>query len=77
MTHHFDVIIERDEEGYFIASVPSLPGCHTQANRSMYSCSASVKRSSFAWKLKARCLSRVFDSSLAQQYCAAARKRAF
>ncbi len=31
MTHHFDVIIERDEEGYFIASVPSLPGCHTQA----------------------------------------------
>ncbi|MGH8569767.1 MAG: type II toxin-antitoxin system HicB family antitoxin [Gammaproteobacteria bacterium] len=31
MTHQFDVIIERDEEGYFIASVPSLPGCHTQA----------------------------------------------
>lgn len=31
MEHQFDVIIERDEEGYFIASVPSLPGCHTQA----------------------------------------------
>jgi len=31
MTLQFDVIIERDEEGYFIASVPSLPGCHTQA----------------------------------------------
>jgi len=31
MTHQFDVIIERDEKGYFIASVPSLPGCHTQA----------------------------------------------
>ena len=31
MAHQFDVIIERDEEGYFIASVPSLPGCHTQA----------------------------------------------
>jgi predicted RNase H-like HicB family nuclease len=27
----FDVIIERDEGGYFIASVPSLPGCHMQA----------------------------------------------
>ena len=27
----FDVIIERDEEGFFIASVPSLKGCHTQA----------------------------------------------
>ena len=27
----YDVIIERDEDGYFIASVPSLKGCHTQA----------------------------------------------
>jgi predicted RNase H-like HicB family nuclease len=31
MTHHFDVVVERDSEGYFVASVPSLPGCHTQA----------------------------------------------
>lgn len=28
---HFKVIIERDEDGYFVASVPALPGCHTQA----------------------------------------------
>jgi predicted RNase H-like HicB family nuclease len=27
----FDVVIERDEEGYYIASVPQIPGCHTQA----------------------------------------------
>ena len=27
----FNVIIERDAEGYLVASVPSLPGCHTQA----------------------------------------------
>lgn len=27
----FDVIIERDAEGYYVASVPSLTGCHTQA----------------------------------------------
>lgn len=27
----FAVIIEKDEEGYFIASVPGLRGCHTQA----------------------------------------------
>ena len=27
----FRVIIERDDEGMFIASVPVLPGCHTQA----------------------------------------------
>jgi predicted RNase H-like HicB family nuclease len=26
----FDVIIERDEEGLYIGSVPQLPGCHTQ-----------------------------------------------
>ena len=27
----FKVIIERDEDGYLVASVPALPGCHTQA----------------------------------------------
>ena len=27
----FDVVIERDTEGYYVASVPQLPGCHTQA----------------------------------------------
>jgi len=28
---NFDVIVEKDEEGYYITSVPALPGCHTQA----------------------------------------------
>lgn len=27
----FDVVIEEDEEGWLVASVPALPGCHTQA----------------------------------------------
>ena len=27
----FSVIVERDEDGYYVASVPALPGCHTQA----------------------------------------------
>ena len=27
----FEVIIKTDQEGYFVASVPSLSGCHTQA----------------------------------------------
>ena len=31
MPRQFDVVIERDEEGYYVASVPQLPGCHTQA----------------------------------------------
>ena len=26
----FRAIIERDEDGVFVASVPALPGCHTQ-----------------------------------------------
>jgi predicted RNase H-like HicB family nuclease len=31
MSREFSVIIERDEEGCYIGSVPALPGCHTQA----------------------------------------------
>ena len=31
MARGFDVVIERDEEGFYIASVPELQGCHTQA----------------------------------------------
>jgi predicted RNase H-like HicB family nuclease len=27
----FNVVIERDADGYFVASVPGLQGCHTQA----------------------------------------------
>jgi predicted RNase H-like HicB family nuclease len=31
MARQFDVVVERDADGYFVASVPALPGCHTQA----------------------------------------------
>ena len=31
MVREFSVVIERDEDGYFVASVPALRGCHTQA----------------------------------------------
>ena len=31
MTREFNVIIERDEDDFFVASVPELQGCHTQA----------------------------------------------
>ena len=27
----FDVAVEKDSEGYFVATVPALHGCHTQA----------------------------------------------
>lgn len=31
MRREFNVIIERDADGYLVASVPTLAGCHTQA----------------------------------------------
>jgi len=31
VTRQFDVVIERDAEGHYIASVPQIPACHTQA----------------------------------------------
>ncbi len=31
MTREFNVVIEKDAAGYFVASVPALRGCHTQA----------------------------------------------
>ena len=34
MAKEYTVIIERDQEGYLVGSVPAIKGCHTQA-RSM------------------------------------------
>ena len=31
MVQEFNVVIERDADGYLVGSVPSLRGCHTQA----------------------------------------------
>ena len=29
--YEFNVVIERDRDGFFVASVPALRGCHSQA----------------------------------------------
>ncbi|MEK7526429.1 MAG: type II toxin-antitoxin system HicB family antitoxin [Patescibacteria group bacterium] len=29
---NYKVLVEQDEDGVFVAQVPSLPGCHTQAD---------------------------------------------
>lgn len=34
MARQFTVVVERDDEGHLVSSVPALKGCHTQA-RSM------------------------------------------
>lgn len=31
MKRKFKVVVEKDADGYFVASVPELQGCHTQA----------------------------------------------
>ncbi len=31
MDREFNVVVERDSEGFYVASVPTLHGCHTQA----------------------------------------------
>ena len=31
MKREFSVVIEKDEDGYYVGSVPELKGCHTQA----------------------------------------------
>ena len=31
MSAEYTVVIEKGEDGYYVGSVPALPGCHTQA----------------------------------------------
>jgi len=31
MRKKFSVVVERDRDGYYVASIPELKGCHTQA----------------------------------------------
>jgi len=31
MNRDYDVIIEKDADDFYIATVPEIPGCHTQA----------------------------------------------
>jgi len=42
MAREFTVVIEQDEEGYLVGTVPELKGCHPQA-RSLDELMARVK----------------------------------
>jgi predicted RNase H-like HicB family nuclease len=48
MQREFNVLIERDSEGNYVASVPALPGCHTQA-RSLDELMERVKEAVRLW----------------------------
>lgn len=30
MSAEYTIVIEKDEDGFYVGSVPGLPGCHTQ-----------------------------------------------
>ena len=30
MSNEYTIVIEKDADGYYVGSVPGLPGCHTQ-----------------------------------------------
>ena len=37
MPHEFVVLIEQGQDGYLVADVPELPGCHTQGETELMS----------------------------------------
>jgi len=44
----FEVVVEKDEDGVYVASVPELPGCHTQAD-SLKELTANIKEAILAY----------------------------
>ena len=48
MKRTFKVVVERDEEGWFVASVPELPGCHTQG-KSLEEALERVREAILVW----------------------------
>jgi predicted RNase H-like HicB family nuclease len=47
----FNILIEQDEDGYFVSEVVELPGCHTQAK----SMDELIKRTKEAIALYLKC----------------------
>ena len=31
MTAEYTILLEKDEDGYYVGTIPTLPGCHSQA----------------------------------------------
>ena len=48
----FGVVVEKDEYGYYVASVPELTGCHTQAKTLDAVMERVRKLSKPAWRQK-------------------------
>ncbi len=44
----FTVVLERDEDGVYVASIPALPGCHTQG-RSLDQAMRRIREAADLW----------------------------
>jgi predicted RNase H-like HicB family nuclease len=44
----FTVVLERDEDGVYVASIPALPGCHTQG-RSVDQAMRRIREAAELW----------------------------
>jgi len=44
----FTVVLERDEDGLYVASIPALPGCHTQG-RSLDQAMRRIREAAELW----------------------------
>ena len=52
MTLEFNVVIEKDADGAYVASAPAFAAATPRRNHWMCLCGVSRRRSSFAWKSK-------------------------
>ena len=50
----FTVVIERDEDGWFVGSVPDLPGCVSQGVTLDVLTANMRRRSNFTWRIGRR-----------------------
>jgi predicted RNase H-like HicB family nuclease len=48
MPHQYAVVIEEDEDGFFVASCPSLKGCHSQG-KTEGEALANIREAIAAW----------------------------
>ena len=47
-TRRFTVVLERDEDGFYVASIPALAGCHTQG-RSLDQAMRRIREAAELW----------------------------
>jgi predicted RNase H-like HicB family nuclease len=62
--NNFTILIEQDEDGYFVSEVVELPGCHTQAK----SLDELMERTKEAIRLYLSCLTQEQKEELKEKF---------